>query len=166
MDQINPDDLILVAVMKHPRDLHIARVLGWYRIPVRTAPKILDVGWLAFYLTAAFAEERWSVRYLAPVLGHELALRRELLRDEADHPRAEEPYIKMRLGTLVALDEAIPAGGWRRFTFLYTTGERLRRARKLKDLRVPSSAARDRLWRLLRERAEHVFSSVEPDDPQ
>jgi len=26
-------DIILVAVMKDPRDLEIARVLGWYRIP-------------------------------------------------------------------------------------------------------------------------------------
>ncbi len=29
MEEIYPEDLILVAVMKDPRDLEIARVLGW-----------------------------------------------------------------------------------------------------------------------------------------
>ena len=152
MEALNPGDLVLVAVMKHPRDLEIARLLGWYRIPLESAPKVVEVDWLAFYLPAAFGEERWSVRYLAPVLGHELALRRELLRDEPDHPRAEAPYLKIRLGPLAALERPIQAGGWKRFTFLYTTGEQLLRARSLKDLRITSPSERALLWRLLRER--------------
>jgi hypothetical protein len=31
---VKPGDLILVAIMNSKRDLEIARVLGWYRIPV------------------------------------------------------------------------------------------------------------------------------------
>lgn len=151
---IHSDDLILVAVIKEPRDLEIARVLGWYRIPVRTAPKTIRVDWVAFYLPAAFGEEKWSVRYAAPVLGFELTTRRELLQDDQDHARAHEPYFKLQLGPLVELDRPIPAHRWRRFTFLYTTGERMLRARELRDLRVPPSNARDRLWRLLRERTQ------------
>ncbi len=31
---MNASDLVLVAILKDKRDLEIARVLGWYRIPV------------------------------------------------------------------------------------------------------------------------------------
>jgi hypothetical protein len=58
MHEILADDLILVAVLRRPRDLDIARVLGWYRILVGTAPRMLRVDWLAFYQTAAFGAER------------------------------------------------------------------------------------------------------------
>lgn len=153
MEEIYPEDLILVAVMKEPRDLEIARVLGWYRIPVQTSPKTVRVDWIAFFLTSAFGEKRWSVRYIAKVLGHELLTRGELLREESDHLRADEPYFKILLGPLLELPEPIPAEKWRRFTFLYTTGERLTKANDVRDLRVPPSAARDRLWKLIRERS-------------
>lgn len=152
MSEVHPDDLVLIAVMNEPRDLEIARLLGWYRIPVQSAPKTVRVDWLAFYLTAAFGEEKWSVRYLAPVLGQELVQRRELLQDEFDHPRARDPYLKIQLGPLKQLPEPILSEKWRRFTFLFSTGERLLRAREMKDLRVPASDTRDRLWRILRER--------------
>ncbi len=153
MERPNLDDLVLVAVVNRPRDLEIARVLGWYRIPLQRAPKTVRVDWLAFYQTAAFGEERWSVRYLAPVRGHELVRRIDLLQDEQDHPRAMDPYYKIELGPLQRLPNPIRADRWRRFTFLYTTGERLLAARRLKDLTVPPSKTRDLLWRLLRERS-------------
>ena len=31
---LSPSDLVLVAILKDKRDLEIARVLGWYRIPI------------------------------------------------------------------------------------------------------------------------------------
>ena len=43
-----PNSLILVAVITTPRDLEIARILGWYRIPLRSAPKVIAVDFLAF----------------------------------------------------------------------------------------------------------------------
>jgi hypothetical protein len=147
MTEILPEDLVLVSVITDPRDLEIARVLGWYRIPVASTPKTLRVDWIAFYLTSAFGDEKWSIRYLARVRGHELVRRRELLRDEPDHLRADEPYFKIQLGPLVQLPKPILSRRWRRFTFLYTTGERLVRADEIKDLRVPSSRTRDLLLR-------------------
>ncbi|MGD2026535.1 MAG: hypothetical protein PVI99_01855 [Anaerolineales bacterium] len=45
----NPEDLVLVVFPPTPKDMEIARVLGWYRIPLRTAPKVVAVDWLAFY---------------------------------------------------------------------------------------------------------------------
>ena len=138
MLEIKPEDLVLVAIVKTPKDLDIARVLGWYRIPLATSPKTIRVDWLAFYQTAAFGDEKWSVRYVARVRGHELVTRKEILLEEPDHPRANEPYFKMQLGPLMALPHVIEAKSWRRFTFLYTTGIRLLSAAELRDLtRLP-----------------------------
>lgn len=169
MEEIYPEDLILVAVMKDPRDLEIARVLGWYRVPVQTSPKTVRVDWITFFLTSAFGKEKWSVRYIAKVMGHELVTRKELLREESDHPRADEPYFKIMLGPLLELPRPIPARKWRRFTFLYTTGEHLTQADDVGDLRVPPSAARDRLWKLIRERsvrADEFSTQTMPDQDE
>jgi hypothetical protein len=152
MHEIHADDLVLVAVLRRPRDLDIARVLGWYRIPVGTAPKTLRVDWLAFYQTAAFGAERWSVRYAAPVRGFELVRRGELLLDEPGHPRADEPYFKVQLGPVLELPQPILSARWKRFVFVYTTGDRLLTARDLTDLTVPTAPHRARLRRMLRDR--------------
>jgi hypothetical protein len=161
-DLLRPDDLVLVAILPARRDLEIARLLGWYRIPVQTAPKTVQVDWLALYLTGAFGEQRWSVRYLARVRGHELLARRELLSAEPDHPRAGEPYFKLQLGPLLPLDPPIPAAGWRRLTFLYTTGARMLQARRLQDLSLARGSERRRLWHMLRERARAAAWAICP----
>jgi hypothetical protein len=88
------------------------------------------------------------------VRGHELATRAELLRDEKDHPRANEEYFKIQLGGLEKLREPIRADKWKRLTFLYSTGEYLLNAKLLNDL-VVQSEERDILWKNLRERAEN-----------
>ena len=46
---LKPTDLILVCLLPTPRDLEIARLLGWYRIPLRSAPKVVALDYLAFY---------------------------------------------------------------------------------------------------------------------
>ena len=148
---LSPEALILVAIIPSPEDLQVARVLGWYRIPLRTAPRILNVDFLAFYQPASFLDRRWRVEYFAPVLGHELTRRAELLQEERDHPRADEEYFKIQLGTIFPLDQPIQAGVWKRFTFLYTTGEYFQRARELTDLTV-KPAERRQLWKALREK--------------
>lgn len=148
----SPTSLILVAVMTDPRDLEIARLLGWYRIPLRTSPKVIAVDYLAFYQTGAFGEDKWRIQYVAPVRGHELTTRAELLQDQLDHPRAREEYFKIQIGPLIALPEPILAKKWRRITFLYTTGEYLMGAETISDL-VVHSEERQLLWQALRERA-------------
>jgi hypothetical protein len=152
MPEILPDDLVLVAIVRHPRDLEIARVLGWYRIPLAFAPKTLHVDWLAFYQTAAFAAERWSVRWAAPVRGYELTTRAALLRSDPSHPRADEPYFKVQLGTVEPLPHPITSRRWHRFTFLYTTGARLFQAHELSELVLAKAGERANLWRAVRER--------------
>ncbi len=147
-------DLILVCLIPSPRDLEIARLLGWYRIPLRSAPKVVAVDYLAFYQPAAFGERGGQIEYIAEARGHELTTRGELLRDEKDHPRAREEYFKIQLGGLEKLREPIRADKWKRLTFLYSTGEYLLNAKLLNDL-VVQSEERDILWKNLRERAEN-----------
>lgn len=162
-----PNALILVAVINDRRDLEIARLLGWYRIPLRSAPKVVAMDYLAFYQTGAFGDERWQIQYVAPVRGHELTTRRELLRDELDHPRASEEYYKIQLGSLAPLPKPVPAGKWRRITFFYTTGEYLLRAGTVNDL-VVQDEERRMLWQALRERAsqaQHYQAGAHPDLP-
>jgi hypothetical protein len=151
---LHPTDLILVCLLPTPRDLELARLLGWYRIPLRTAPKVVTVDYLAFYQPSSFAERGGQVEFIAEVRGHELTTRGELLRDEADHPRAREEYYKLQLGALEKLPQPIRADKWKRLTFLYSTGEYLLNAKTLNDL-VVEGEERLLLWQSLRERAEH-----------
>jgi hypothetical protein len=151
---LKPTDLILVAFLPTPRDLEIARLLGWYRIPLRTAPKVVAVDYLAFYQPSSFGEGGGQIEFVAQVRGHELTTRGELLKDEADHPHAKEEYYKIQIGGLEKLKEPIIADKWKRITFLYTTGEYLLQAKTLNDL-VVDDDERQVLWRSLRERAEN-----------
>ncbi len=161
---LSPASLILVCLLPSPRDLDIARLFGWYRIPLRTAPKVVAVDYLAFYQPSAFAERGGRIEYIAPVRGHELTTRAELLKDEADHPRAREEYYKIQIGALEKLPQAIRADKWKRLTFLYTTGEYLLKAKSLNDL-VVDGGERQLLWRSLRERAENsqLYKTDLPD---
>src|SRR5512140_1330180 len=109
---VNDTELVLVCVLPAPRDLEIARLLGWYRIPLRSAPKVVAVDRLAFYQPASFGETGGRIEFTAPVGGHELTTRGELLKDEADHPRASEEYYKIQLGGLERLAQPIMADQW------------------------------------------------------
>jgi hypothetical protein len=150
---LSQSSLILVAVITSPRDLEIARLLGWYRIPLRFAPKVVDVDYLAFYQTGGFgAQQRWQINRFAAVRGHELTTRAELFRDEPNHPRAKEEYFKIQLGEMQTLPAPILAGKWKRITFLYTTGDLFQTAQTIDDL-VVRSDERAILWNSFRERS-------------
>jgi len=161
---LEPTDLILVCLLPTPRDLEIARLLGWYRIPLRTAPKVVAVDYLAFYQPSAFGERGGQIEFVAEVRGHELTTRGELIKDEADNPRAKEEYYKIQIGGLEKLKEPILADKWKRITFFYTTGEYLHKAKTLNEL-VVDGDERQLLWRSLRERAENeqLYQTDLPD---
>lgn len=161
--------LVLVCLLPDPRDLEIARLLGWYRIPLRTAPKLISVDYLAFYQPASFGEVGNQIEYVAEVLGNELTTRADLLRDELSHPNAAEEYYKIQIGNLERLENPIKADSWKRITFFYTTGEYILHAKILNDLVVRSDERRS-LWKSLRDRTSeeqmyHTGSNdVEIDD--
>lgn len=166
MANVPLEALVLVAVVPSPRDLEIARVLGWYRIPYKKAPKTIAVDYLALYQTGSFPpDDAQQINWVAEVRGHELVTRAELLRDERDHPRAGELYFKLQLGPLQRLPQSIGAGGFTRLTFLYTTGERLMAATTLADLTV-DRVEREILWKALRERgltADRAYGETATD---
>lgn len=171
--ELSSDSLILVAVMPNPRDLDIARLLGWYRIPLKSAPKILHPDAIAFYQTSAFAKDHRSrIEYYAEVAGVELTTRAELFRDEPEHPRAREEYYKIQLRGLDRLPAPVLADEWKRFTFFYTTGGRLMSAETIRDLAM-NARERGDVWRILREReaaygdpAAGPESELTPEIPQ
>ncbi len=161
---LSPTSLVLVCVLPAPRDLEIARLLGWYRIPLRAAPKVIAVDYLAFYQPGSFGAQAGHVQFIAEVRGHELTTRGELLRDEPDHPRAHEEYFKIQIGALEKLERPVKADKWKRLTFLYTTGEYLLKAQTLHDL-VVNADERQLLWKSLRERAQEA-QQYKADLPQ
>jgi hypothetical protein len=148
LDDFSNDASVLVVIMNHPNELQRTRELGWYRIPLRSAPRMLAVDLLAFYQTAAFAGQRWAVRFYAPVLNIQLSLRRDLLPDQADHPRANDRYYRFNLGPLAELPVPVPSRKLRRMTFIATSVGQLLRASDLTDLWQPPEFTPDasQLW--------------------
>ncbi len=128
-----PDTPVLVAVITRPADLARAAE-GWYRLPVAHAPPRLGCEALAFYQTGAFGAEGHAVRVWAAVQRVSLARRRELLPDEAGHPRADALYVRFELGPLTPLARPVPARRLRRVTFIATTWARLVAAQDVADL--------------------------------
>jgi hypothetical protein len=62
---------------------------------------VLDFNWLAFYSTKTFGENPWAIHYYAPIQGHELVTRRDLIPSEPDHPRAGAWYYALQLGSQI-----------------------------------------------------------------
>ena len=151
---------VLVAVMNDPRALEIARTQGWYRIPVRRAPPRVGADYLAFYQTAAFGpEERWKVSYYAPIRRYHIVRRRDLLPDEADHPRADDEYYKLEIGPLEPLPHPIPSRRLRRITFIPTTLKRLLAAQEINDLWL-GNKVEEQLWESFKEQGLPVERRV------
>jgi len=137
---------VLVAVMNDPRALEIARSASWYRIPVRRAPPRVAADYLAFYQTGAFgSEERWAINYYAPIRRYHIVRRRDLLPEEANHPRANDEYYKIEISPLESLPHPIPSRRLRRITFIPTTLRRLLNAEEINDLWL-SDRVKAELW--------------------
>lgn len=143
---------VLVAVINNLDDLRRAASEGWYRIPQRRAPARIGADYLAFYQTGAFAEqaEAQTVTYYAATRRYQLLTRRELLPQEADHPRANDYYFRIELGPLQRLERSIPAAKFHRVTFIHSTLELLLTAQDVVDL-FRKEDPFDQLWNALRE---------------
>ena len=152
---------VLVAVMNRHRDFAIAREQGWYRIPVKRAPRRVAADYLAFYLTRAFPQDqRHRVIFYAPIRAYRLVTRIELLPDESDHPRAKDSYFRVEIGPLLRLDHPIPSRKLRRITFIPTSLEKLLNAREINDL-WDKGRDQDELWAALRAQEIEAERQVE-----
>jgi hypothetical protein len=136
---------VLVVVINNQWDLRMAQEQGWYRIPLRRAPRQVAADYLAFYQTAAFGEEKWAINYFAPVRRYHVVRRRDLLPQEAHHPRAEDLYYRVEIGSLERLPAPIASRRLRRITFIATTLERLMTATEINDLWM-GGVSEEELW--------------------
>lgn len=144
---------VLVAIINNTRDLHIAREEHWYRIPVKSAPTVMDFRYMAFYQTKVFKSEGWAVRYWAEVKRRSIVSRLALLPDQPHHPRANELYHKLELGALNMREPAIISHRGRRIAFIPTTLAKFQRATEINDL-FHESPLEDQLWEAFK--AEHI----------
>jgi very-short-patch-repair endonuclease len=153
-DRINKGE-VLVAILNEPRDFHIASEHGWYRVPVDSAHKRLKgrwpPQWLAFYQTKIFADEAYSIRYYAEVLGLRNATRRELFPSEPEGVKSNRVYHQLMLGPLQRLRVPIFSRRWRRIIFIPTTWAKFTGAAEINDL-YDESPLEDKLWAALKTR--------------
>ena len=148
---LGPYTTVLVAILKEPRDLDIAREQHWYRIPVRRLPaRAAEAPVLAFYQTRAFGEERWAVRYYALARRWTRVRRVDIFPDEASHPRAQDPYWQVWLGPLHTLPRPVVSRRWRRITFIVTHWQRLFEAETVEELQH-GTIFEERLWQAMRQ---------------
>ena len=150
---MEPDDRVLIAYVPTPADFQRIQQQGWYRIPVRHAPKGIHAEWIGFYFGRKFASKKYAVHHYCENLGHELLPRNALIPDEPNHPRANDLYFKIMLGDLQTMPQPIASLRWRRVLFIHTTGDRFMDAVELNDLLVDGEGYVDRSFTVLNESA-------------
>lgn len=145
-------ETVLVSIMNNKRDGGIACDRHWYRIPVRSAPKIvrsLGVRYLAFYLTKVFGEQAFSVPCYASVEKITIVKRKELFPDEVDDPKRDDDYFRLQIGNLQLLPKPIVSKRWRRIVFVETTPSHLLHAKEINDL-YHESPIEETFWNALK----------------
>jgi hypothetical protein len=161
----DPETPVLVAVLNNQPDWERIQTEGWYRIPVKRAPRLLAATLIAWYQTKAFGAAGGVVRWYAPIVRSRLATRRELLPGEADHPRADERYWRLELGALAELPRPIPARRFRRATFIPTRWDRLLSAHDITQLWLGDTALAELCQALAQEGYTFVRRQLRDDEP-
>lgn len=147
-----PDDRVLVGVIRRKRDLQIVQQQRWYRIPQAQMRHGVYAEYIAFFLSGGVAGkgQPGGIYYYAARTGLELAYRRDLLPDEADHRRSDEVYYKVQLGELQAKDPPVLNPTGRTITFIHTTWDRFSSATTISDLYSRADEYVDRARHVLR----------------
>jgi hypothetical protein len=145
------EDRVLVGVIRRKRDLTIAREERWYRIPQAQLPRGVNAEYIALFLSGAvFKEKSGGIHYFAERTGLELVYRKDLLPNEADHPRANDVYYKAQLGPLMEKSPPVLNPTRRVISFIYTTWDRFVKAREIGDLYSSADYFVDRIYHALR----------------
>ncbi|MEW6408290.1 MAG: DUF559 domain-containing protein [Patescibacteria group bacterium] len=127
------DKTVLVGVLKNKRDLDILLTKNWYRIPKAYATR-RQFDYLAFYQPTLFGRGGKRIRYYARALNYQTAKRKNLLPDEINHPRANDNYLKIRVGEIKKLSPPIRNIIPRRIFFGFTILNRLRKSKNILQL--------------------------------
>lgn len=148
-----PEDRVLIGVINRKRDFVRLEAERWYRIPQARMPDGVGTEYLGFFLSGkVFKAQSGGVHYYARVNGVELARRRDLLPDEADHPRADDVYYRLALGPLQTKTPPILNPTRRVVAFIFTTGDRFSTATQISDLYSDADHLVDRVYHVLRTR--------------
>lgn len=142
---------VLVALLPAPRDLRIAMMQGWYRLPVAHAPPIIREGkatHIAFYQPRSFGDDRYRVRWYAPISSMVIRTRASILPEEPLHPHAAKEYYVIGCSGLKELPSPIPSRLPRRVVFFPTTLKKLFTATDVNHL-FNDSPLEALLWREL-----------------
>jgi hypothetical protein len=78
---------------------HIARACSFTATLVGLSTQILLAVCVHLRYTKVFKGDKWAIHYYAPIEGHELVARRDLIPSEPDHPRAGQWYYALQLGS-------------------------------------------------------------------
>lgn len=141
---------MLVAILKNRADFGILMEQGWYRIPVRNAPKRWPPTWIAFYQPQHFKEDAYKVRYFGEVDNIDVLKRKDLFPNEILSERSEHNYYRIRIKHLEELDEPIKSLRWRRIVFITTTLEKFFLSKEINDL-YDDSILEDMMWNKLKQ---------------
>jgi hypothetical protein len=144
------EDRVLVGVINRKRDLDTVFAEHWYRIPQAQMKRGINAEYIAFFLSKAFGERNGGIYYFADRKGVELLYRRDLLPQEANHPRANEAYYKIQLGTIHPKVPPVLNTSRRTLSFVYTTWDRFVKAAKISDLYSKEDYFVDRIYHALR----------------
>ena len=140
---------VLVAILNDPSAFHIAEHYRWYRIPIWSADKWLKgrwpPQWLAFYQTAIFGDEAFSVNYYGKVKEIRRVTRRDLFPDHPDDEKSGREYHQVFFDHLQRLPTPIISRRRRRIIFIPTTWRKFTAADELNDL-YDESPLEDLLW--------------------
>ena len=146
-----PDDRVLVGAITRKKDLKHARDDGWYRVPQARLPRGVHSEYIAFFLNARVAgKSAGGIYFYARLSGVELAYRRDLLPDEANHARADDVYYKLQLRDWKEKSPPVLNTSKRSFAFIYTTWDRFVNASEIKDLYSEADYFVDRIYHALR----------------
>lgn len=150
---MHPEDRVLVGVIKTKRDLTFALEQHWYRIPLGQAPKGIMAEYLAFFLSnsAPLKDQPSGIYYFAERHGIELARRHDLVGNTKPHPRDDNLYHKIQLGTLQARVPPITNPTKHRFSFIYTTWDRFQQAQHIQNLYSNADYLVDRIFHILKQ---------------
>jgi very-short-patch-repair endonuclease len=139
---------VLIAILKDKLDFAILQEQGWYRIPVRHAPRRWPPRWLAFYQPKAFGDDAYRVRYYGEVADIQVARRSELFPDEFPSAKSDQKYYRISLKRLEERHAPIISTRPRRLVFIPTTWRKFSNAEWINDL-FDDSPLEDRLWKEL-----------------
>lgn len=147
-----PQNNVVVALMNNKKDFLIAQEKGWYRIPVKSAPKnIRDetiVKYLAFYQTKIFGAEKFTIKWYAEIKNIKRVFRKDLFEDEPQNSKSNKEYYKIEFDKLVQLKEPIISKKGRRILFIPTTEQKFFSAKEINYL-FNESPIEDKFWEAL-----------------